>query len=114
MDEKFVFLESQLKQNVKSAIHLAEKAQDIVTKDDRNKVAIVSYLNAAYTQIGVAKSIYISNYDLMEHSDVDYFFERFDAYVKKVLDNVATDHSHQWSHIAYNDVKKAYEQSVLF
>lgn len=113
METKFFYLESQLKSIVKNAMILAEKAHNEIFTDNRSDVAIVGYINAAYSCSCAARAVYISNIEELEHYDIDEFFHQFDVYVEEVLNNIADNHSHQWSDIEFEKLKEKYDYSVL-
>ena len=113
MNDKFFVLEAELKKLSKHAMLLAEKAHNAIFVEDRNDSAITGYVNAAYSLACAAQSVYSSNIEELEHNDIDEFFHQFGVFVEEVLDNIAANHSHQWSDIEFEKLKEKYDYSVL-
>lgn len=113
MDDKFYFLSEQLKTIAKSAMAYANRAHNIIFSDNSNDIAIIGYLNYASSLVGTAKSIYISNYDILEHNDIDDFFNQFNVFIAEVLNNIETNHSHQWSDIEFRALQEKFDYCVL-
>lgn len=111
--DKFNFLAGQLKQIVGYAISSAERAHKNLFSDNSDEAVIIGYLNMANSYICSANAIYISNYDLLEHSDIEDLIYQFNVFIKEVLSNIANNHSHQWSDIEYQNLKDKYQCCVL-
>ena len=59
-----------------------------------------------------SKSIY--NIGIDDHrDDIDNVLTKADIFIKEITNNIATNHSHQWSDIQYRELAKAYDNSVL-
>lgn len=113
MDDKFNFLSEKLKVTVKSAMAYANRAHRLIFTDSPINIAIIGYINHAGSLIETAKSIYISNYDMLEHNDIEDFFHQFDVFIAEVLNNIATNHSHQWSDIEFTALQEKFNQCIL-
>ena len=113
MNEKFYYYESEMKKASKKAMHFADMAHEAIFKEPRDNAVITGFLNAAGTEIVVARSLYLNHHDELEHDDIDEFFYRFSVFVNEVLTNIAENHSHQWSDIEFNNLQEAYQNSVL-
>lgn len=113
MNDKLEFLCDQMKKITSYAMLIIKQAYDSIFTENPNEAAIVGYLNYANSLISTAKAIYISNVDILEHNDIDEFFDQFDTFTMEVLNNIAEKDSHQWSSIEYDRLKKAFDCCVL-
>lgn len=70
-----------------------------------NEQKALIYLNRAARHMDLAFSIYQNNLEEIEHPSIDSVFSAFNIFYDEVTNNVATNHSHQWSSIEYNRYK---------
>lgn len=113
MDKKILYLTDRLKELSKTSLLYAKKAHEIIFSEDPNDIAIIGYLNYAGNLLASAKAIYYSNIDILEHHDIDDFFYQFDVFILEVLNNIHTNHSHQWSDIEFNNLNEKFDYCVL-
>ena len=111
--EQFTFLSEQLKKDANLAMMYSKKAYKEIAKENPKETAIVGYLNYASSLIASAKSLYYSNFDVLAHDDIEDFFGQFDIFANEVLENISSDHSHQWSYIEFNTLEEKFNKSVL-
>lgn len=64
------------------------------------------YLNRAARHMDLAYTVYQSYFEELEHYGITPVFEAFDAFYDETTDNVATNHGHQWSDIAFKKYKE--------
>lgn len=57
-----------------------------------DKVVVVGYLNQAGFLISAARTVYISNLDVLEHSDVEKVFSAFREYSSLVLHAISVEY----------------------
>ena len=105
--------EVQLRQLSKRAMHYANMAYTLLVKDNFNEAAVVGYVNAAYSLVCTARSIYISNIAKLEHNDIDEFFCAFEEYVRDVLGFVSDKNSECYPRSTFENLKEKYDYSVL-
>lgn len=113
MGERYEIFSEQLKRTVSNAMYHARKAYEIIFSEYPNESAIVGYLNYASSFVSTAKAIYITNLSLLERNDIDDFFVQFDEFVTTTLDNLAENHSHQYSDIEFNKLEEKYRNSIF-
>lgn len=113
MDDKFYILVDQMKLLVKEAMICAKTVDDILFSKKPNEVAVIGYLNQASSLMHCAQAVYISNFDELEHNDIDELFHQFDVFANEVLSSIATNHSKQWSNIEYETLNDKFDYSVL-
>lgn len=111
--DRFELLIKKVKDLSFSAMSNAQSARDVIFSDEKNDIAVIGYLNYASSLICEAESLYFSNYDELEHHDIDEFFNQFNAFISEALTCIATNHSHQVTNDEFNYLKDKYNQSVL-
>lgn len=99
---------------LREAAWSAKKCHQILFNDNydsqkTNELIAAIYLNKAISFMTSAKSLYISNYETLEHHQVESIFEKFSIFESEFLKNLSTGHSHQWTDITYQDFKDHYE-----
>lgn len=87
----------------------AKHAHDEIFKENPREHVITGHLSIACSYLNSARSIYVCNLDTFERSDIDNFFHQFDVFIKEVMTNIRTDHSHQWSNIEFENLSEKYE-----
>lgn len=101
----------------KTMVHLsmfsAQKAHDCVFKSNISVFVATSYLNKSISYMTSAESLYYSRYDILECHEFEEISHQFDVFSSEFLENVETDHSHQWTDIEFNRLKEAFDASPL-
>ena len=77
-----------------------------VHNDFENEQRALVFLNRAARHMDLAYSLYQSYQEELEHYSVTPIFPAFDVFYDEVTENIATDHSHQWSDIEFEAVAK--------
>lgn len=104
-----------IKKTISSGLRASEQAHKILFKDSRNKqneIIAATYLNKAISLMSLAKSIYISDLEELERSEVEDIFRHFDVFESEFLENLSTDHSHQWTDIEFLKFKDSVESFI--
>jgi uncharacterized protein involved in tolerance to divalent cations len=86
----------------------AQHAHELIFSDSPNVAVIVGHLSIASSYINSAKSIYICNKDVLERQELEDFFHLSSVFIDEAMDNIRTNHSHQWSDIQFNRLKDSY------
>ena len=109
--------ESTLRDNFKKLMRrgmlYAKYAHDSIFDEKENTMIALSYLNVAVSNFSAAESLYYSCISTLEQQDADNIFHMFDIFMHEFLNNVRTDHSHQWTSIEYENLKTAFDYSVF-
>jgi len=82
------------------------------TDSFENEQKALIYLNRAARHMDLAFSIYQNNLEEIEHYAINLIFDAFDIFYNEVTENVATNHSHQWSDIQYRRYKETLNDLV--
>lgn len=93
----------------------AETVHSVLFSDNKiiNNSVVIGYLAIANSYINAAKSVYICNEEL-SRQEFDEFFNEFRAFSNEVMENIRTNHSHQWSDIHFQRFKDSYEPVASF
>lgn len=114
--EEFVSIKiNYIKQIIYDALKSAEKSHSILFKDSFNKqneLIATTYLNKAISLISTAKAIYISNIEKLEKAEVENIFHTFDVFESEFLENLSSNHSHQWTDIEFQKFKESVESFI--
>lgn len=79
------------------------------TESKLNELIAAVHLNKAVSFMAAAKSLYISNYESLEHTEVERIFDKFQLLESEFFQNLRTDHSHQWTDQQFQEFKEVYE-----
>lgn len=104
-----------LKKLLKKSLRVSSTAHEILFKDSfdkQNQLIAATYLNKAISLISEAKAIYISNIEQLERSEVKEIFHCFDVFESEFLNNLSTNHSHQWTDIEFVKFKESIENFI--
>ena len=112
MNTDFALIEN-FKKLMRIGMLYAKSAHDYVFDESVNDMVAVAYLNTASAKFSAAEALYYSHLDGLEHQDAEEIFHLFDVFMHELLENVRTDHSHQWTSIEYEKLKDAFEHSVF-
>ena len=112
MDKNVSFALQQIefiKRTIREALETSKTCNEILFKDSFNKtneLVAATYLNKAISLISSVKSIYYSNLAELENNEVEGILFQFDTYSSEFLNNLSTDHSHQWTDIEFEKFKE--------
>jgi len=96
----------------KDASYVSAKAHELLFENldnKHNETISAIYLNKAISLMSTAKSVYISNIEILESPEIDDIFVKFEEFESEFLENIETDHSHQWTDIHFNRFKEAFD-----
>lgn len=62
--------------------------------------------------MSAARSLYASNYELLERSEIEDIFNAFRVLECEFLENISTDHSHQGTNSEFHRFKDAVEAFI--
>lgn len=102
--EEFKFLAQQ-------AMRDAQYAHDLIFEN--NEKAAIAYLNSAISKFSALKSLYYARYELLAHPEFDTLLHCFDSFEREMLNNIRTNHSHQWTDIEFAKFKDSFESSGI-
>lgn len=112
MDAELKLIEN-FKTLVRRAMIYAERAHNYIFDDDIDPFVATSYLNIAAGKFSAAESLYYSQYECLERSEAEEIFRLFDTFLTEFLNNVRTNHSHQWTDIEFQRLKEAFDYSAF-
>lgn len=83
---------------------------DTISSDESDFSLCLTFLNRAHTYLVSAELLYMENIDLFgERNEFELLFHQFNIFNKEVLDNIRTNHSHQWSDIEFRAFVDAFK-----
>lgn len=97
-----------IKKSIRSAYNESKTAHDILFKNYRNEhdeVIASIFINKAISIMSACKAVYYSNISNLENNEVESIFHKFDTYENEFLENIRTQHSHQWTDIEFESYK---------
>ena len=62
-------------------------------------------LNNAISSYTCCRSFYYSNIEFLEDTRADLFLHKFKTFSNEFLENVKTNHSHQWTNLTFEELK---------
>ncbi len=101
------------KQFVASAMQYAIKSHDNLFKENYDISISLAYLNASISRFSSAEALYYAQYDILQRKEAEKLFHQFKVYANEFLNNVETDHSHQWTDIEFNKLSDIFDSSAF-
>lgn len=101
------------KQLIRHAMMYAQYSHDYVFDNTLDKYVAVSYLNIAAAKFAAAESLYYSRFEELQRGEAEDLFQLFDTYLRELLNNFRTGHSHQWTDIEFERLKNCFDYSVF-
>lgn len=111
--EIFEYRKNELVKLIKDSLNSAAKAHDILFDSVEEKETIAAlYLNKAISLMAAARSIYVSDYEILQRTEIENIFTSFSVFESEFLNNIATNHSHQWTNIEFSKFKDDVEAFI--
>lgn len=110
--DQFELIED-FKHFVASAMHYAIKSHETLFKDECDISVSLAYLNAAISRFSSAEALYYAQFENLQRGEAEDLFHQFSVYANEFLNNVETDHSHQWTDIEFNKLKDIFDSSAF-
>lgn len=104
---------SKFRQIIFSAMLYAQHSHEYVFKKSSDPSIAIAYLNMAASKFATAEAIYYSRIEDLQSREAEELFHLFNVYSKELLENFATDHSHQWTDIEFNRLKECFDYSAF-
>ena len=98
---------------VASGMRYAIKSHDVLFKKECDISVPLAYLNAAISRFSSAEAFYYAQYDSLQDDCADKLFFLFDKFANELFNNVASNHSHQWTDIEYECLNDLYLSSAF-
>lgn len=108
----FALIEN-FKKIMRDGMLYAKQAHDYIFDESVDDMLAVSYLNIAVSKFSAAESLYYSRINELEERDTETLFHLFNVLARELMQNVRTNHSHQWTDIEYEKLKNAFDHSVF-
>lgn len=112
MNEDLTLIEN-FKTLMRHAMIYAQHSHDFVFDENVDNSVAISYLNVAVSKFAAAESLYYSRIDVLERYEAEEIFRLFDVYMREILTNHRTEHSHQWTDIEFTRLKECFDYSVF-
>ena len=113
MNEKELELIKRIKYEAICLMYSCKESRNIIFSDQNNKeIKCLAKLVVAQGHLSCIKSIYFTSIDDKRES-IDKFIYQSDTFIDEITNNIATDHSHQWTDIEYLKLAEIYDYSVL-
>lgn len=84
-----------------------------VFKDEPYIPIVLGYLNSATSYFTAAESLYYSCNDIKEDNSLPEVFHCFKVFEEELLENIRTNHSHQWTDIEFQRLREAFMSSTF-
>lgn len=110
--EQFELIED-FKRFVASAMRYAIASHETLFEDDCNISVSLAYLNAAISRFSSAEALYYAQFETLQRGEAEDLFHQFSVYANEFLNNVRTNHSHQWTDIEFNNLKDIFDSSAF-
>ena len=110
--DQFEIIET-FKHFVASAMQYAIKSHDILFKKECEISIPLAYLNAAISRFSSAEALYYAQFKILQRGEAEDLFYQFGVYTDEFLQNVETDHSHQWTDIEFNKLYDIFDSSAF-
>lgn len=104
LSEKFKIL-------LTSGMSYSTLSHRLLFENQTNINVALSYLNAAFSRFSSAEALYYAKYDILQDTEMDNIFFYFRKYADEFLQNVSTNHSHQWTDIEFDRLNEAFKAS---
>lgn len=91
----------------------SKDAHELCFKEHNNKTNEILAgirMSEAMSYISTAEAIYFENKNLVESLYFDELFFKFHVFKKEIINNIVTDHSHQWTNIEFLAFKEAFKK----
>ena len=100
-----------LKNFVRSSFHDARHAHDCIFDKNCPVEVALAYLNKAIAEHCCCDSLYYAQYDQLVRGEYEEYSNQFSVFAEELLNNVRTNHSHQWTDIEFEKLKDIYDNS---
>ena len=113
--EMFECRKNELFQLIREALWASSHAHELVFKEPHqreNEFIAGLYLAQASSRISAARSLYWSNYEILNRSEVESIFNSFGVFECELLQCIKDNHSHQWTDIEFRKFKETVEAFV--
>lgn len=98
---------------VRSSFYDARNAHDCIFDENCSVEIALAYLNKAISEHCCCDSLYYAQYDQLCRGEYEEYSHQFDVFANELLNNVRTNHSHQWTNIEFEKLKDIYEYSAF-
>lgn len=114
--EVFKHRKDALFELIKEAFIEATKAHELLFKEPngkQNEIIAALYLNKAISLMSAARSLYLSNYEILMRHEIENIFHTFNVFESEFLSNISTGHSHQWTDLEFLRFKESVEAFIV-
>ena len=101
------------KKYVRLSFRDAHYAHDCIFDDNCSVEVALAYLNKAIAEHCSCDSLYYAQYECLARGEYEDYSHQFDVFANELLNNVRTNHSHQWTSIEFERLKEIYDYSVF-
>lgn len=101
------------KNYVRSSFYDARYAHNCIFDENCSTEIALSYLNKAIAEQCGCDSLYYAQYEYLCTSEYENYSHQFAIFSNEFLNNVRTNHSHQWTNLEFEKLKKIYDNSVF-
>ena len=109
----------QIKQLIKSLYFDSKKAHDYLFEDNLSTIEDTTHeiiagilLNKANSTFSCLHTFYYCNFEDVCDNRVEDILFRFQIFSKEFLENISTNHSHQWTNIEFDRFEESVKQLV--
>lgn len=101
------------KNHVRSSFYDAREAHNCIFDEKCSVEIALAYLNKAIAEHCCCDSLYYAQYEQLGRGEYEEYSHQFDVFARELLNNVKTNHSHQWTDIEFERLKEIYDDSVF-
>ena len=103
----------EFKRFVASAMRYAINSHETLFNDKCDISVSLAYLNAAISRFSSAEALYYAQFEALQRGEAEDLFHQFSVYANEFLNNVKTNHSHQWTDIEFNKLQDIFDSSTF-
>lgn len=111
----FKYQKEKLFNLIRQGYYSSKAAHDLLFEDTMNREnekLSTLYLNEAMIYMATAQALYLSSPQFLDRPELDNIFHKFDVFKTEFINNVVTNHSHQWTDIEFSNFKNAVEAFI--
>ena len=101
------------KNYVRSSFYDARYAHDCIFDENCSVEIALAYLNKAIAEHCCCDSLYYAQYENLGRGEYEDYSHQFEVFTDELLNNVRTNHSHQWTNLEFEKLKEIYDNSVF-
>lgn len=99
------------KKHAQASFYDAQNAHSCIFSKNYPIEIALAYLNKAISEHCCCDSLYYTKYEQLSEMEYENYSHQFDVFAREFLNNVKTNHSHQWTDLEFERLKEIYDNS---